>query len=97
MIEIQEIPVEQINDFWNIHFKYLVEDKIIEDEEDKEYFSGPEYRDIIKSHMVREKDRHHMVYFVRDGENIGAAQYNIYLGEGGKCARVKILSENIYK
>ena len=85
MIEIQEIPVEQINDFWNIHFKYLVEDKIIEDEEDKEYFSGPEYRDIIKSQMLREKDRHHMVYFVRDGENIGAAQYNIYLGEGGKC------------
>ena len=85
MIKIEEIPVEHIDDFWKIHLKYLVEDEIIDDEEDIEYFSGDEYRDIIKAHMTREKDKHHMVYFV-DGDNkVGAAQYNTYQSEDGKC------------
>ena len=35
--------------------------------------------------MVRETDRHHMVYFVRDVVRIGAAQYNTYQNEDGKC------------
>ena len=43
MITIQEIPIEQIDDFWSIHIKYLVEDGIIEDEDDIEYFSSGEY------------------------------------------------------
>ena len=30
-------------DFWKLHIKYLVDDEIIEDEEDKEYFEGDEY------------------------------------------------------
>lgn len=85
MIEIQEIPVEQIDDFWKIHFQYLTEDGIITDEEDREYFSGEEYRGIIKAHMLRDMDRHHMVYFVRGGEKTGAAQYNTYQSEDGKC------------
>lgn len=84
-IEIEEIPVERIGEFWDIHFRYLVEDGIIEDDEDKEYFQSGEYRDVIRAHMVREADRHHMVYFVRDGERIGAAQYNTYQSEDGKC------------
>lgn len=85
MITIEEIPVSKIEEFWKIHLKYLVEDEIISDEEDVEYFSGEEYRSIIKAHMMREKDRHHMVYFVRDGIRIGAAQYNTYQNEDGKC------------
>ena len=40
MISIEEIPVENINDFWKIHLKYLVDDGIIDDPEDIEYFSG---------------------------------------------------------
>lgn len=47
-ILVEEIPVERIDEFWNIHFKYLIDDGIISDEEDKEYFSGEEYRGIIK-------------------------------------------------
>ncbi|WP_026526116.1 hypothetical protein [Butyrivibrio sp. VCD2006] len=43
MIEIQDIPIENINDFWKLHIKYLVDDEISEDEEDKEYFEGDEY------------------------------------------------------
>lgn len=44
MIRIEEIPVERIDEFWNIHIGYLVDDGIISDEEDIEYFSGDEYR-----------------------------------------------------
>ena len=84
-VEIEEIPVERIDEFWDIHFCYLVDDDIIEDDEDKEYFQSGEYRDVIRAHMVREVDRHHMVYFVRDGVRIGAAQYNTYQSEDGKC------------
>ncbi|MEE1037764.1 MAG: GNAT family N-acetyltransferase [Eubacterium sp.] len=85
MVKIEEIPVESIKEFWDIHLKYLVDDGIISDEEDIEYFSGDEYRDIIKSHMMREIDRHHMIYFLEDNKKIGAAQYNIYQSEDGKC------------
>jgi len=37
------------------------------------------------SHMLREKNRHHMIYFVRDGKRIGAASFCIYESEDGKC------------
>lgn len=84
-VEIQEIPVERIDEFWAIHLRYLVDDGIIGDEEDIAYFAGEEYRGIIRAHMLRDADRHHMVYFVRTGERIGAAQYNTYQSEDGKC------------
>ena len=61
-IRIKEIPVSQIDDFWKIHLKYLVDDDIISDEEDIAYFSGDEYRGIIKAHMERAVDKHHMIY-----------------------------------
>lgn len=32
MIIIEEIPVERINEFWEIHINYLVDDGIISDE-----------------------------------------------------------------
>ena len=85
MITIQEIPTEKAEDFWNAHMKYLLEDEIISDKEDIEYFSGDEYRTVLIGHMERETDKHHMVYFVRENEKIGAAQYNTYQSEDGKC------------
>ena len=85
MISIEELPVERINEFWEIHIKYLVNDGIISDEEDVDYFKGDEYRGILKDHMVRSEDRHHMVYFCRDGKRIGAASYCTYQSEDGKC------------
>ena len=85
MIRIEEIPVDRIEEFWEIHLKYLVDDAIIEDEEDIAYFAGDEYRNIIMAHMMRETDKHHMVYFVDDEKRIGAAQYNTYQSEDGKC------------
>ena len=84
-ISIEEIPVEQIDEFWSIHFLYLTGDRIVTDEEDLLYFQSSEYRDVIKAHMLRFVDRHHMVYFVREGLRIGAAQYNTYQSEDGKC------------
>ena len=85
MISIEEIPVEKIDEFWERHIRYLTDDGIITDEEDIAYFEGEEYRGILKEHMIRSTDRQHMVYFIRDGERIGAASYCTYQSEDGKC------------
>lgn len=53
MIIIEEIPVERINEFWEIHINYLVDDGMISDEEDIAYFTGKEYRGILEDHMIR--------------------------------------------
>ncbi len=85
MIEIEEIPVESLPDFWDRHIKYLTDDGIITDDEEIGYFTGGEYRGVLEAHMTREKDRHHMVYFLRGGGRIGAASYCTYKSEDGKC------------
>lgn len=85
MITIEEIPAEKLDEFWDSHIRYLVEDGIISDEEDIAYFTGKEYRGILREHMLRDEDRHHMVWFCRDGHRIGAASYCIYQSEDGKC------------
>ena len=85
MIGIKEIRPEELPAFWDAHIRYLVDDGIISDEEDVAYFSGDEYRCVIEAHMQRDRDRHHLVYFVRGGERIGAASYCTYESEGGKC------------
>lgn len=85
MIQIEEIPVNKIEEFWPLHYHYLQEDGIIEDEEDKEYFKSSEYRETIRDHMQRDKDRHHLVYFVENKNQIGAASYCTYQSEDGKC------------
>lgn len=85
MISIQEIPVERINEYWDIQFDYLVNDGMITTEEEKEYFQSVEYRNVLKGYMLRTPDTLHMIYFIRDGIKIGAAQYCIYKSEDGKC------------
>ena len=85
MISIEEIPVERIDEFWDIHINYLIDDGIITDEEDIDYFTGEEYRGILESHMKRKADRHHMVYIIKDDKRVGAASYCTYQSEDGKC------------
>lgn len=85
MIRIEEIPVERIDEFWDIHIKYLIDDEIITDQEDIDYFKGEEYRGILKNHMLRDIDKQHMVYFVLGEQRIGAASYCTYQSEDGKC------------
>ena len=85
MTGIEEIPVERIDEFWVLHIRYLKEDEILDDEEELDWFAGEEYRGVIREHMTREADRHHMVYFVEGGKRIGAAQYNTSQSEDGKC------------
>lgn len=84
MIEIEEIPVERIDEFWEIHIRYLIDDLFINDDEIT-YFSGAEYRETIQRHMRTEPNRLHMICFLRQGVRIGAAQYKTYLTEDGKC------------
>ncbi|MBS5932572.1 MAG: DUF5050 domain-containing protein [Clostridiales bacterium] len=50
-----------LDKFWKIHFEYLLLDEIISDDEDKVYFQSEEYRGLIRSHMIRELDKHHLV------------------------------------
>ena len=83
LIKIEEIPVEQISAFWDQHIRYLIDDGIITDEEDVEYFTGDEYRGILERHMSRSCDRHHMVYFCCDCRRIGAASFCTYQSEDG--------------
>ena len=85
MIQIEQIPVDEIGNFWPLHLNYLIEDGIIDDEEDVAYFSGAEYRGILEDHMRRSADRQHMVWFCEGGERIGAASYCTYESEDGKC------------
>lgn len=85
MIELEEIRLSDLRDFWDSHIKYLIEDEIIYDEEDISYFSGNEYRGILENHMIRDKDKQHMIYFCRNGKRIGAASYCTYQSEDGKC------------
>ena len=85
MIKIEEISIDDINEFWNLHINYLIDDGIITDKEDIEYFTSKEYRGILEAHMIRNTDKQHMVYFLRNGVRIGAASYCIYQSEDGKC------------
>lgn len=85
MISIQEISINEIQDFWSRHITYLINDGIITDKEDIEYFTSNEYRGILEAHMVRDTDKQHMVYFIRDEKQIGAASYCTYQSEDGKC------------
>ena len=85
MIGIEEIPVESLDEFWKSHITYLIDDEIITDEEDIDYFKGKEYRGILKNHMLRDVDKQHMIYFVQNEQRIGAASYCTYQSEDGKC------------
>ena len=85
MIKIEDISAEKMNEFWNLHIRYLVEDGIISDEEEIACFTGEEYRGVLENHMIRSTDKQHMVYFCQDGIRIGAASYCTYQSEDGKC------------
>lgn len=84
MITIKEVTLSCVNEFWNHHIKYLVEDEIIT-AEDIDYFTSCEYRGLIEEHMIRPCNPHHLIYFVQNRQNIGACSYCIYFDEGGKC------------
>lgn len=85
MIEFEEIPISKIDDFWKIHYEYLIQDEIISDIEDKEYFKSDDYRSVIKDHMSRKVDKHHLAYFKESDIRIGAVSYCTYQSEDGKC------------
>lgn len=85
MIQLREIQLDEIQDFWDKQIYYLVDDKIVTEEEDIQYFKSRDYRDIIEDHMRRKVDTHHVLYFVEDEKEIGATQYCTYQSEDGKC------------
>ena len=84
MIDIREISVNETNVFWDKHIKYLIEDEIVTDKEEIEYFSSSEYRDFLENRMIVDKDRHYIAYFFENDVEIGAVQFTIYTNEDGK-------------
>lgn len=52
-----------------------MDDGIITDSKDIEYFKSDEYRNVIKEHMIREEDKHHLIYFLNDGIGIRVNTY----------------------
>ena len=84
-ITFEELAPEQAQEYWPLHINYLIQDGIIEDEEDVEYFSSSDYRDVITEQMQWEKDRHHLVYMICEGKRVGAASYRIFSQEDGQC------------
>ena len=87
MIVLEEIPRSRASEFWPLHWEYLNRDIFGYGfpEEDRAYFQSEDYRSVLERFMDRVPDRHHMVYFVRDGIRIGCTQYIIYKSEDGKC------------
>lgn len=85
MIEIEEIPVERSTEFWDIQYRYLVEDGMITNEDEKEYVQSSEYRDTLDGYMLRTPDTLHRIYFICNDMRIGASQYCTYDSEDGKC------------
>ena len=63
VIRIEEIPTDQLDAFWEMHYAYLLQDGIISDAEDRAYFKSDEYRGAIRRNMGRSTDRHHLIYF----------------------------------
>lgn len=84
-ILIEEIAVRDADAFWSIHLDYLIEAKIISDEEDILYFQSDAYRKTLERYMTKDIDPHHLIYFTKAGKRIGAAQYTTYLSEDQKC------------
>ena len=83
MIKIEEIRKEDLQEFWDKHINYLIEDEIIE-EDDIDYFQSEEYRGVLEEYMKRE-DKQYFAYFKENGKRIGAVSYCMYKTEDDKC------------
>lgn len=84
MKSIMEFAKEGQSTFWFdpvFHFfpeldkeKYVLLTNMEREKYLTEYFLSEEYRGVIKTHMVREQDKHHMIYFVEDGMRVMVKQ-----------------------
>lgn len=59
MIELKEISIKEIEEFWKPHISYLIDDGIIADSEDIEYFKSDEYNNLSDSEST---DRSIFIY-----------------------------------
>lgn len=87
MIEIKKISVEEIDDFWKLHWEHMINDVfgVVRGVGDREYYRGPVYRGAIREEMLLEKDEHHIVYFFENEKKVGASHFTIYRDAFGKC------------
>lgn len=85
MIKIKEVSNEEVQEFWEEHIKYLINDELIFGKKEIDYYSGEEYRKTIESYRKNKIDKLHMVWFMREGVKIGATHYKIFKNEDGEC------------
>ena len=85
MIEIRELKDNEISDFWQEHIKYLIEDGLIKEQSEIDYYSGLNYHNKFEGYLKEAPDKLHMVWFIKDGIKIGATQYKINKSGDGEC------------
>ena len=85
MIEIRELKDNEISDFWQGHIKYLIEDGLIKEQSEIDYYSGLNYHNKFEGYLKEATDKLHMVWFIKDGVKIGATQYKINKSGDGEC------------
>ena len=85
-ITIRELPApSESARFWEALYAYFHRDLSPDfDAEDEAYFTGPEYRAAVEALLAREKDPLHVLFFQRDGQEIGFTSVVGYLSEDGK-------------
>ena len=88
--------------FWQYRNKYMLEDIIPNlsepmSEEGHNWFFSKEYKDTIMEAFYRETAILRIVFFQRNGQNIGFAVYVIYHSEEGKCLVVEFCINDEYR
>ena len=88
--------------FWQYRDRYMHEDIIPHSseplsEEDQDWFFSQEYKDVIMEAFYRDTHVLRIVFFRKNGRNIGFAVYVIYHAEEGKCLIVDYCVDEAYR
>ena len=82
----EAVTEEEIAEFWQQLYTYFDRDIFPNpQDEDREYFFGPEYRQMIEKLHSRKENPIHWLFFNHNGIDIGFSQAVIYETEDGKC------------
>lgn len=85
MYQLEKIDAEEMNDFFEAHLQYLVEDEMITTQEDIDYFSSEdEYRQIIRD-LMKKPSPVEVFWIQKEGVRIGATHFKIYHLTDGEC------------
>lgn len=85
MYRLEKIDTVGMDEFFKAHIKYLVEDEIITDKEDIEYFSSEtKYRQVIRE-LMQKPSPIEAFWIYQGNEKIGATHFKVYHLTDGEC------------